>query len=73
MSAPENVKQLRPFIGAYRAVSRCVPQYGKYLSHLEDTVAGKDSSGKIVWDTKLTETFISAQKKFQDHYVSTSG
>ena len=62
---------MRSFIGAYRAVSRCVPQYGKYLSHLEDTVAGKDSSGKIAWDTKLTETFISAKKNFQNSKIIT--
>ena len=59
---PDNVKRLRSFIGAYRALCRCIPNYGKYLCVLEDTVAGKESFDKIPWDDKLRNIFVIAQK-----------
>ena len=30
-SLPKKVKQLRSFIGAFRVVSRCIPQYGNFF------------------------------------------
>ena len=45
---PVNVKKMRSFIGAFRAISICVPGYSKYLNELEDTVAGRESTEKIV-------------------------
>ena len=45
---PEKVKQMRSFIGAFRAFSRCVPGYAMYLSNLEDAVAGNESAEKIL-------------------------
>ena len=59
---PNTVKQLRSFIGAFRAISRCIPGYGKYLCFLEDTVAGRESWEDISWDSMLEERFQAAQK-----------
>ena len=61
-SPPNTVKQLRFFIGAFRAISRCIPGYGKYLCFLEDTVAGRESREDISWDSMLEERFQAAQK-----------
>ena len=61
-SLPEKVKQMRSFIGAYRAFSRCVPEYAKHVSSLEDAVAGKESPEKFKWNDKLIKDFKSAQK-----------
>ena len=58
---PETVKQLRSFIGAFRAVSICIPQYGSYLCRLEDMVAGKDSKDKLAWSDELISVFKEAQ------------
>ena len=59
---PNTVKQLRSFIGAFRAISRCIPGYGKYLCFLEDTVAGRESWEDISWESMLEEKFQAAQK-----------
>ena len=61
-SVPETVKQLRSFIGAFRAVSICIPNYGSYLCRLEDMVAGKESRDQLSWDNELTSVFKEAQK-----------
>ena len=61
-SLPDTVKQLRSFIGAFRAVSICIPKYGSYLARLEDMVAGKESRDKLLWDEELTSLFKEAQK-----------
>ena len=58
---PESVKQLRSFIGAFRALSRCIPHYGKYLAPREDMVAGKESSDKLTWNDVLRGSFQRAQ------------
>ena len=58
---PEKVKQMRSFLGGFRVVSCCIPDYAKYLSTLEDTVAGKDSQEKVIWTEKLSQAFKAAQ------------
>ena len=61
-SLPETVKQLRSFIGAFRAVSICIQNYGNHLCRLEDLVAGKESCDKLTWNDELVKAFKSAQK-----------
>ena len=61
-SRPTNVKQMRSFIGGFRSISVCIPQYASYLSALEGAVAGKDSLQKVEWDESLNSSFVSAQK-----------
>ena len=59
---PTTVKQLRSFLGAFRAVSICIPNYSCYLSDLEDVIAGIESRDKIVWSETLKNQFFAAQK-----------
>ena len=61
---PSTVKKLRSFIGAARAVSRCIPKYAVYLGDLEEMVDGKES-------TSLIQRFENGQKsleKSEDNY-----
>ena len=55
---PEKVKQMRSFIGAFRIVTRCIPNYAGCLSELEDVVAGRESSEKIIWNEIYYIRFI---------------
>ena len=59
---PDTVKQLRSFIGAFRAISVCIPKYGTYLNPLENVVAGKESKESITWTEELRKCFTDAQK-----------
>ena len=68
---PQNVKQLRSFIGAFRALSRCIPGYGRLLAPLEDMVAGKDSSDKLVICEELRQVFKRAQESLKSPKVLT--
>ena len=52
---------MRSFLGGFRVVTCCIPDYAKYLSTLEDTVAGKDSQEKVIWTEKLSQAFKAAQ------------
>ena len=72
---PDNVKRLRSFIGAYRSLSRCIPNYGKYICALyicalEDTVAGKELFDKIPWGDKLRNIFVTSQKSLMNPKTS---
>ena len=58
---PETVKQMRSFLGGFRVVTCCIPNYSAYLSQLENSVAGKESKDKIEWTESLTTSFKSAQ------------
>ena len=44
---PDTVKQMRSFLGGFRVVTCCIPNYSAYLSQLETSVAGKESKDKI--------------------------
>ena len=68
---PDTVKQMRSCIGAFRAVSRCVQGYAKFLCNLEDAVAGKESAERIVWIAELVEQFNSAQSALRNTKVIT--
>ena len=58
---PETVKQMRSFLGGFRVVTCCIPNYSSYLSDLEASVAGKESKDKITWTESLTSKFKAAQ------------
>ena len=70
-SPPDTVKQMRSFIGAFRAVSRCVQGYAKFLCNLEDAAAGKESAEWVVRNAELVEQFNSAQLALRNTKVIT--
>ena len=59
---PQTVKQLRSYIGSYKALSKCIPNFRSFLSPLKDLVAGKESNYKIEWTSQLSQEFINSQK-----------
>ena len=58
----QTVKQLRSYIGSYKALSKCIPNFRSFLSPLKDLVAGKESNYKIEWTSQLSQEFINSQK-----------
>lgn len=58
---PNTVKNLRSFIGAYKALSRVIPHTANILSPLETACAGRESSDRIAWSDDLTTAFSGAQ------------
>ena len=64
MSCPEpkTVGQMRSFIGAYKVLSRVIPQCSKLLAPLDDVVAGRQTQELITWEDDLHTAFHKAQK-----------
>ena len=58
---PTTVKGLRSFIGAYKALSRVMPQCATFVAPLDGAIAGGQSSDKVTWTEDLCEAFANAQ------------
>ena len=59
---PTTVKQLRSFIGSFKQLSPCLPNYAVTINALEQIVAGKKSAEKIVWNQHLQTSFDAAKE-----------
>ena len=53
---------MRSFIGAFKAVSRCIPGYATLVSPLEDAIKGLQGSQTINWSQDLHQVFRKAQE-----------
>ena len=64
---PTTVKALRSFLGAYKYLSRVIPNCSSFLSPLETLVAGKQSHQDLIWSESTTEAFEAAQKHLHNN------
>ena len=62
---PSTVKSMRSFLGAYKFLSRVLPNISTILAPLEDSVAGRNSSDRISWCSELATSFKRAQTHLQ--------
>ena len=60
---PQTVKGLRSFIGAFKVLSRVVPNTASLLAPLEDLITGARSSDRLSWSEHALDAFRSAQKR----------
>ena len=63
---PKTVKGLRSWIGAYKHLKACIPQYSTLLADLETAVGGRDSHERIVWTEELKLAFLGAQSALKN-------
>ncbi|XP_048586163.1 uncharacterized protein LOC125568287 [Nematostella vectensis] len=68
---PTTVGRMRSFIGAYKVLSRVVPQCSTFLSPLDEIVAGRESRDTIEWTDNLHTAFYNAQKALSSTRVIT--
>ena len=64
---PDTVRGLRSFIGAYKVLSRVLPNCSAHTSPLESAIAGYQFQDKTVWTDDLYQTFYNAQKALSTH------
>ena len=64
---PSTVKGLRSFIGAYKVLSRVLPNCSNVIAPLECALTGLQSSDRLLWDENLTFRFKSAQDFLSNH------
>ena len=58
---PDTVRGLPPFIGAYKVLSRVLPQCAQTIAPLETSITGLQSRDKINWSDTLLQQFQLAQ------------
>ena len=68
---PVTVKDMRSFLGAYKILSRVIPDCAGFLSPLEESVAGKSSPDVILWSDTLISMFDVAQKNLANNRTIT--
>ena len=68
---PKTCRSMRSFIGAYKAISRCIPNYSSLMSPMENCIKGLDGNNVIPWDSALTANFRNAQKALAKPHVLT--
>ena len=54
---PKTSTAMRSFIGAYKAISRCVPNYSSLISPLENAIKGLQGNNPISWTPELIQHF----------------
>jgi len=64
---PQTVRAMRSFLGAYKVLSRVIPNCAQLLAPLESCVAGKQSQDKIAWSTDLEDAFKHCQDRLSSH------
>ena len=64
-SPPDNVRGMRAFIGAFKMLSRVLPQCSSLLSPLDKAISGLDSHDKIIWTDMLLSDFKTAQQSLK--------
>ena len=57
----------RSFIGAYKVLSRVLPNCSNVIAPLECALTGLQSSDRLLWDENLTFRFKSAQDFLSNH------
>ena len=58
---PNTCSAMRSFIGAYKALARCIPNYSSLMSPLEDSIKGMHGSQVIQWSDDLHAQFKSTK------------
>ena len=58
---PTTVFGLRSFIGAYKSLSRVVPECASLIATLENDIAGRQSKESIKWTDSMRDQFSRAQ------------
>ena len=58
---PKTCSSMRSFIGAFKALSKCIPKYASLVSPLEDSIKGLQGQQKIQWTSCLNEQFENCQ------------
>ena len=68
---PKTCSAMRSYLGAYKALSRCIPQYASLLSPLEESLKGLQGNQMIPWTDELHSFFSKAQEALRSPRVIT--
>ena len=63
---PTTCKQLRSYLGAYKQLNACIPDYATLLAPFEKILASRASAERIVWTEQLSKDFETLKKSAGD-------
>ena len=62
---PTTCSSMRSFIGALKAVSKCIPPCASLVAPLEDSIGGLQGPQAIIWTPDLSEHFRRCQERLR--------
>ena len=65
VATPPTCSSMRSFIGAFKALAKCIPRYASLVSPLEDSIKGLQGAQRITWTTDLYEAFQHCQDRLK--------
>ena len=68
---PKTCSNMRSFIGAFKALSRCIPRYSSLASPLEAAIKGLTGSQHVTWTDELREHFRLCKESLKSPAVLT--
>ena len=71
VSPPKTCTAMRSFIGAFKAISRCIPKYASLISPLEDAIKGLDGKDFVTWTPELSSSFEGVQTSLKSPSILT--
>ena len=60
-SPPTTCTKMKSFLGAFKALSQCIPKYASLVSPLEDSTKGLSGSDRITWTPELSQILQKVQ------------
>ena len=63
---PTTVKGLRSYLGSFKQLSQCIPEYAYLLKPMEDMVGGKLSAEKLSWTNDQIQAFNRSKEAAAD-------
>ena len=62
---------MRSFLGAFKALSQCIPKYSSLVAPLEDSIKGLKGSEAVNWTPELVTLFKKVQVALKLPYTLT--
>ena len=62
---PPTCSSMRSFIGAFKALSKCIPRYATLVAPLEDAIKGLQGQQHVNWTDELTNHFLQCKQALQ--------
>lgn len=68
---PSTCTAMRSYIGAYKAMARCIPKYSSLIAPLEDMIKGLEKLNKIDWSPERLAHFHRSQEALKSPSILT--
>lgn len=68
---PPTCTTMHSYIGAYKAMSKCIPKYSSIIAPLEDMIKGMEKTNNINWTPERLSHFHHSPEALKDTSILT--